>query len=281
MPLAIVCSWLSCQRALGETHELPLSGDKCRRKTVATCPSTAFAQPPLGCDGRRPRWRRTAPLGFWPSRICPNAGDRHSWAVPAGRVLARFHLRLRRPRVWMRCRVREGHLHRMLRSPVIFGAGVHETELQIRARLLSVRRPMRAVHGCSSSPPPCSPSPALRATARVLSTTTHHAAASRIQSTFRRWVPLLRERRCRLPLSFEPPLVRRLCHQRRASDMRSRNAYCARPSPRATFPPRGVRATCRPSTSTSHDDPRARPWTFATSASGLASHRQPSDPPAR
>lgn len=53
---------------------------------------------------------------------------------------------------------------------------------------------------------------------------------------------------------------------------------CARSSSRPTSPPRRRKATCRPSTFTNLDDPRAHPRTLATSASGLASHLQPSDP---
>jgi hypothetical protein len=53
---------------------------------------------------------------------------------------------------------------------------------------------------------------------------------------------------------------------------------CARPSPSATSPPQSAPATCRPSTSTNLDDSRAHPRTSATSASGLASLLQPSDP---
>jgi hypothetical protein len=77
-----------------------------------------------------------------------------------------------------------------------------------------------------------------------------------------------------VPLLPRPPLVHWLCHLRPASDMHSRAAFPrARPSPPTTFPPWGVGATCRPSTSTNRNNSRAHPRTSATSAKELASSR--------
>jgi hypothetical protein len=68
---------------------------------------------------------------------------------------------------------------------------------------------------------------------------------------------------------FGPPLVLRLCHWSPASGMGSRAAFPrARPSLTVTFPSRRARATCRPSTSTNRNDPRAHLRTSATQAIG-------------
>jgi hypothetical protein len=189
----------------------------------------------------------------------------------------RLLLRLRRPVVRSVAAIaRRGSLHRSSRSLVFSRPGRSKWRDSISVRLLSARRPKRSVHGCPLSPPPTShrlrcfgQQPGTlrrqRTTSPPLGSRAPSAAESRASTTS----PPLRSSRhsyAGFATSAELPTC---VHAMRA---------CARSSRCPTSPPRSMKATCRPSTFANHDDPRAHPRTLATSASGLASHRQPSDP---
>lgn len=180
MPLAVVCSWLGCQRAPCETPD-PRRPPTKPSDDSRDLRATAFVQPPLGCDVRRPRERRSDPkvprarvtgtVGLCQPAVCGCASSSVSEGLMPGR----------------RCRrMAQGSRRRDAGRPFVSGPVVSKQRHSIDARLLSARRPKRSVHGCSLSPPPSSPLPALPTMARTSSATTHHVTASRIRSTFRR-----------------------------------------------------------------------------------------------
>lgn len=138
MLLAIFCSWLSFQRVPCETPDsrLPTAS---RRMTIATLQRITFVQPPLGCDGCRPRRRRSDAF-----RTASIAGDQHSWAVPASRVGSCFHLRLRRLHPGRVAASGEGRgLPHVPVARFFSGPGSDETDPLFSARLVGSRRTKR------------------------------------------------------------------------------------------------------------------------------------------
>lgn len=293
MPLAVVCSWLGCQRAPCETpdcrHPPTVPPDDSRDLTAI-----AFVQPPLGCDvvvhvnvearlaaASRDRevprqhasLRLTGTVGLCPPVVPGSASSPVSEGLPRDALPNCGTVRFRNEAIALR-----RSCHRRSRSPVFSGPGWFEVARQHR------RAPVERM-----------PTEAFRSRMLFVATALSH----RLQCLRQQPGTLRRQRTTSPPLGTRAPSAAesRAWLRRFRRPRSSRHSYAgfatsaelptclhamrarARSSRRPTFPPRRLKATCRPSTSTNHDDPRAHPWTLATSASGLASHRQPSDPP--
>lgn len=270
MPLAVVCSWLGCQRA-------PCGTSDCRHPPTVPpndsrdLSATAFAQPPLGCDVvvhanvearlAAASLRLTGTVG-----LCLPVMPRAASSPVSGGLLRDALPNRAQEVVPPQIPVARG-----------FGAGFFEVARQ---------------HSCA----PVERARTEAFCSRMLLVTT--ALSHRLQCLRQQPGTLRRQRTTSPPLGTRAPSAAesRAWLRRFRRPRSSRHSYTgfatsaelptclhairarARSSGRPTFPPRRSKATCRPSTSTNHDDPRAHPWTLATSASGLASHRRPSDP---
>lgn len=270
MPLAVVCSWLGCQRAPCETpdcrHPPTVPPDDSRDLTAI-----AFVQPPLGCDVvvhvnvearlAAASLRLTGTVGLCPP-VVPRSASPSVSGGPRRDALPNRAQEVVSPRI-----------------PVARGFGAGWFEVTRQHPRAPVER-ARTEAFCS----------------RMLFVAT--ALSHRLQCLRHQPGTLRRQRTTSPPLRTRAPSAAesRAWLRRFRRPRSSRHSYAgfatsaelptclhamrarARSSRRPTFPPRRSKATCRPSTSTNHDDPRAHPRTLATSASGLASHRQPSDP---
>lgn len=137
MPLAIFCSWLSFQRVPCETPDSrPPTAS--RRMTIATLQRITFVQPPLGCDGCRPRRRRSDSFGPLRSRVTSTVG----LCLPAVLGVASTSVSGGFTRVALPRRGK-GEVCRMSRSPVFFRGQARETDPLFSARFVSPRRTKR------------------------------------------------------------------------------------------------------------------------------------------